>query len=159
MDGHADARVGAATTEIALHDAVDGDVDVCVHRIRSTRQQRGRAHQLAGLTVSALRHVEVDPGLLQCMQLVVVGRALDADHLALTHIADPQHAGSWATRSICTVQAPHWVMLQPNFVATRCVRLRSSQTKGMSGATSWTSCCWPLTCMCNGFACFLRRDL
>ena len=54
VNGGADARVGGAAADVAGH----GGVDVGVRRPGRLRQQRDRRHDLAGLTVAALRHVQ-----------------------------------------------------------------------------------------------------
>ena len=66
VDGRADALVGAAAADVAGHRGVD--VGVGGLRLRG-EQRRGR-HDLAGLAVAALRHVELDPGLLHRMAAV-----------------------------------------------------------------------------------------
>src|SRR3569833_3788826 len=38
--------------------------------------------------------------------------------------------------SICTVQAPHWAMPQPNLVPVNCRLSRNTQSSGVSGSTS-----------------------
>src|SRR5215831_2067256 len=54
-----DAVVGAAATGVG-----DLGVDLRIRRISVPAQQRHGAHDHAGLTVAALRHVELDPGAL-----------------------------------------------------------------------------------------------
>jgi hypothetical protein len=49
----------------------------------------------------------------------------------------------WATPSMCTVQAPHNPMPQPNFVPVIPRTSRKTHSRGMSGSTS-TSCDAPL---------------
>src|ERR1700740_134926 len=55
----AQARISAATANIG-----DIGVDIRVRRIGEVLQERDRRHDLAGLAVTALRHVLGDPGLL-----------------------------------------------------------------------------------------------
>src|SRR5215470_8486154 len=55
----ADPRVGAAATDVGHR-----IVDVLVGRLRLALEERGRGHDLPGLAVPALRHVERRPGLL-----------------------------------------------------------------------------------------------
>ena len=60
MNGGADAGIGATATQIALH----GRVDFSVRRAGDLGQQCGGLHDLAGLTIPALRNLMIDPGLL-----------------------------------------------------------------------------------------------
>ena len=55
--------VRRAAAEVARH----RPVDVGVGRMRILLEQRGGGHDLAGLAITALRHVELAPGLLQRM--------------------------------------------------------------------------------------------
>src|SRR3989449_11978 len=70
LDGRPDARVGAAAADVARH----GPVDVGVGGVRLARQQRGGRHDLAGLAVAALDHLQIEPGLLD---LLAGGRVAD----------------------------------------------------------------------------------
>src|SRR6266536_1671821 len=54
------ADIGSAAAEIAVH----GCVDVLVGRLRVFGEQGGGGHDLAGLAVAALRHVDFLPGEL-----------------------------------------------------------------------------------------------
>src|SRR6266478_5305337 len=75
MDCGAYALVGAAAAQIAGHRGVD----VGIRRLRGVRQQGRRRHDLAGLTIAALRHVQLDPGLLY--RMAAIGRqTLDGGH-------------------------------------------------------------------------------
>src|SRR5262245_44586657 len=58
LDGCTNARVGAATADVAGH----GAVDIGVARLRLCREQRARRHDLAGLAITALNHIEREPG-------------------------------------------------------------------------------------------------
>ena len=68
------------------------------------------------------------------------------------HYANPmlsiQATGSRHERTglppMCTVQAPHWAMPHPNLVPVRPRMSRSTQSSGVSGATS-TARAWPFT--------------
>src|SRR5580692_752640 len=68
LDGAEDARIGAAAADVAVHVADD----VVAARILVGREQCRGLHDLAGLAVTALRHLQVEPGLLQ--RMVAVGR-------------------------------------------------------------------------------------
>ena len=73
LDPGADARVAAATTDIAVHRRVD----VLIGGMGRLDQQRGRRHDLARLTVAALGNVELHPGGLQFLADRMGGHALD----------------------------------------------------------------------------------
>src|SRR6516165_9175557 len=60
VDGGADADISGAAADIAAHRVVD----VGVGRLRVLLEQRRRRHDLTGLAIAALRHLEVDPGRL-----------------------------------------------------------------------------------------------
>src|SRR5687767_12002621 len=77
VDRRADAWIGAAAAEVALHRG--GNVGVA--RLRVGREQGGGAHDLARLAVAALRHIQLPPGGLHL--LARLGRAdrLDRGHL------------------------------------------------------------------------------
>ena len=87
-DGGADARVGPAAAEVAAHRLVD--VLVAGRRVRG--QQRGRAHDLARLAEPALRHRQLDPGLLQRV-IAVRGQALDGGDRLARRAGQRHHAG------------------------------------------------------------------
>src|SRR5687767_11488814 len=63
MDRLANARVSAAATDVAAHRLID----IRVGRFRVLFQQRRGGHDLAGLAVAALGHVDLDPRLLHRM--------------------------------------------------------------------------------------------
>src|SRR5580704_1366890 len=83
----ADALVGAAATDIGHR-----LVDVLVGRLRGALEEGCRGHDLAGLAVAALRHVDRKPCLLHGMR--ARGReALDGDDLVgRLDVADPHRA-------------------------------------------------------------------
>src|SRR6266568_8417174 len=62
MHAGADALVGAAAADVGHR-----FVDVRIGRLRLFLEQRGGRHDLPGLAVAALRHVERRPGLLHRM--------------------------------------------------------------------------------------------
>jgi len=64
MNGLSDSQVSAAAAKVAGHRVVD----VVVRRFRIAREQRSRVHDLAGLAVTALRHVFLNPGVLERVQ-------------------------------------------------------------------------------------------
>src|SRR5215472_141693 len=76
MDGGADALVGSAAADIGHR-----RVDIGIGRFRLLLEQRSRRHDHAALAIAALRHVEVEPGLLHRMQLAVLRQSLDRGDL------------------------------------------------------------------------------
>lgn len=99
LDRGTDALIRATSADIARH----GGVDVIIRRLRSVLQRR-RRHDLAGLAVAALHHLQLHPRLLQ-------GRALGrlADRLDRGVALSPtlstgvrQERTGWPSR--CTVQ-------------------------------------------------------
>src|SRR5438876_6573092 len=60
LDSLADPDIRAAAADVPRH----GGVDIAVGRVGVGREQRRRGHDLAGLAIAALRHLEIDPGLL-----------------------------------------------------------------------------------------------
>src|SRR5271166_1880685 len=89
LDGGANALIGPAAANVAVHRAVD----VGVRGMRRLFQKRRGLHDLAGLTIAALRHVERAPSLLKRM----ISRGVEAfdggDRLA-AGVADRRDAGS-----------------------------------------------------------------
>src|SRR5271157_1986604 len=89
LDGGANALIGPAAADVAVHRAVD----VGVGGMRRLFQKRRGLHDLAGLTIAALRHVERAPSLLKRM----ISRGVEAfdgrDRLAVG-VADRCDAGS-----------------------------------------------------------------
>src|SRR6266404_888654 len=63
LDSLADARIGSAATDVSRHRGVD----VGVARLRHGGEQRRGGHDLPGLAIAALRHVQLDPGLLNLL--------------------------------------------------------------------------------------------
>ena len=63
MNGAADALIGAASADVAVH----GAIDFGVRGFWRLRQQCRRGHDLSGLTVAALRNLFCNPGRLQRM--------------------------------------------------------------------------------------------
>src|SRR5215467_6097330 len=84
-----DALVGAATADVGHR-----LVDIRVSRLGLLREERRRGHDLAGLAIAALRHVDCGPGLLHGMR-AVARQALDGDDLvAGLDRADRYRAGA-----------------------------------------------------------------
>src|ERR1700760_3692546 len=61
LDRSADALIGAASADIPRH----GGVDVVIRRLRRVLPGGRRRHDLAGLAVAALHHLQFQPRLLQ----------------------------------------------------------------------------------------------
>ena len=104
---------------------------------RLLREQRRRGHQHAALAVAALRHLVLDPGLLQGMRLLRRAERLDRDDAPCRA---PPSSGVTQERtalpSTCTVQAPQAATPQPNLVPVRPSRSRSAHSSGICGAAS-----------------------
>src|SRR6516165_5500209 len=129
LDRSADALIGAASADIARH----GGVDVVIRRLRRVLQQRRRRHDLAGLAVAALHHLQLQPRLLQGRALRRLADRLDRGDRAL---ADRGDAGRVAAPSTCTVQAPHSAWPQPNLVPVMPSTSRSTHSSRVSPSTS-----------------------
>src|SRR6267378_3302976 len=63
LDSLADAHISTAATDVPRH----GGVDIAIGRVGVGREQLRRGHDLAGLAIAALRHLERDPGLLDLL--------------------------------------------------------------------------------------------
>ena len=95
LDGGPDAEVGPAPAEVSAHRFVD----VGVGRVGVAVQEGHGLHDLAGLAVAALGHVVVDPGLLDGVQLVTLGQAVDRRDVLAGDRADRGDAGAaWPCR-------------------------------------------------------------
>src|SRR5687767_11863799 len=67
LDAFADPQIGTAAADVAIHRGID----LYVGWLVVGAEQRGGRHNLAGLTVAALRHVDFSP---RDLQRVVAGR-------------------------------------------------------------------------------------
>src|ERR1700686_3094773 len=83
MNRGADALVGSATADVGHR-----CVDIGIGRLRVGLEQRSCGHHHAALAIAALRHVEVEPGLLHRVQLAVLGERLDGGDLLAADGAD-----------------------------------------------------------------------
>src|ERR1043165_8132966 len=83
LDSLANPEIRRAATQVAPHRAVD----LRIARLRVAFEQRSRRHELAALTIPALRNVELAPGLLQRMFSRGV-EALDRGHGLSAHRRD-----------------------------------------------------------------------
>src|SRR6202008_4485960 len=77
LDRGANARVGAAATDVAAHRVVD----LLVGRLGGALEQRRGRHDLAGLAVTALGDTDVGPRRLQGLADRVGADPLDRDDL------------------------------------------------------------------------------
>src|ERR1700738_3183380 len=82
------ASVRSATADVAGH----GEVDVGVARVRNRDQERGRRHDLARLTVAALRNLEVQPRPLDGAPRWCLPDPLDGGDLLTGHRPDRHDA-------------------------------------------------------------------
>ena len=89
MDCSANVVISAATTDVAGH----GRVDVRVAGLRILGQQRGRTHDLARLAVTALRHVVLQPSLLNRV-IRMRRKTFDGLHLLAHHRSNRRHTGA-----------------------------------------------------------------
>src|SRR5262249_32626848 len=88
LDRSADPRIGAAAADVAVH----GLVDLGIGGLRGSPQQRGRGHDLAGLTVTALWDADLDPGRLQRAPNGIAADGFDRHDLAAGHRRDGRDA-------------------------------------------------------------------
>src|SRR6267143_36770 len=63
LDSLADSHISTAAADVPRHRGVD----IAIGRVGFGREQRRRGHDLAGLAIAALRHLERDPGLLDLL--------------------------------------------------------------------------------------------
>jgi hypothetical protein len=88
FDRGADAVIGAAPADIAAHCGID----LGVARVRIAGQQFGGRHDLPGLTIAALRHVELHPRRLQFFPDRMSGDAFDGGDGGGADAGDRRHA-------------------------------------------------------------------
>src|ERR1700722_8671634 len=92
LDSAEDARIGPAPADVAIHVANN----VITARIFVAREQRRSLHDLAGLAVAALRHLQINPGFLQ--RMIAVGRkAFDRGDILARHHRNRSLAGTHGT--------------------------------------------------------------
>ena len=133
----ANAHIGGAAADVAAHRRVD----VRIARILALRQQRAGAHDLAGLAVAALHHVQIKPGFLHRLAFRRGAHGFDGgDFLPTAAETGVMHERT-GTPSRCTVQAPHMAMPQPNLVPVRPASSRKNHSSGMCGSPSKVSGC------------------
>jgi hypothetical protein len=84
-----DAGIGAAAANITHH----GSVDFFVAGMRIGFEQRGGRHNLPGLAVATLRHINFEPGFLQGV-IAVFRKPFDGGNGAVAYGRDGQYAGA-----------------------------------------------------------------
>src|SRR5579864_6977021 len=89
MDCGADARVGAAAADVG-----HGVVDVAVARVRVLCEQRRGDKHLPTLTVAALRHLVLEPGLLHRVHAAARREPLDGGDLFARRGRDRKRTGT-----------------------------------------------------------------
>ena len=105
-------------------------------RFRLVLEQVRRTHDLAGLTVTALRHLLGEPGLLHRMT-GIRRQALDCRHGLSGDLRNLRLAENARWPSMCTMQAPHRPAPQPNLVP---VSFKSSRITHSSSLRRRISC-------------------
>jgi hypothetical protein len=136
MNGLAHASIRAA----AAHRVGHGEVDIGVRWLRFFVEQRGCGHDHACLTITALRNVFIDPGLLARMARFG-GKSLNggvAFAVGFDTGIRQDRTPAWPSR---TVQAPHTPAPQLYFVPVNCRRSRNTHSSGMSGTALITRSC------------------
>src|SRR3974377_2176126 len=88
LNGAHNARIGAASTDVAVHVSDD----LLARRLLVGGEQCRRLHDLAGLAVPASRHLLRNPGLLPRMLAV---QALDSGDLLARRFPDSDPAGAY----------------------------------------------------------------
>src|SRR4029077_10237332 len=89
LDGGGDALVGAAAADIPAHRAVD----LVLGRVLAGGEKRRGLHDLTGLAIAALRHIQGAPGLLHRVVALRI-EALDRRHRAAGDVAYRGNAGA-----------------------------------------------------------------
>jgi hypothetical protein len=90
LDGCSDAHVGGAAAQIARH----GRVDIGVIGVRRARQERRGRHNLTRLTIAALHHIDIQPGLLNFLSARGLSHGFDGRNRFVTHRTHGQHTGA-----------------------------------------------------------------
>src|SRR6266853_1838970 len=78
LDSLADSHISAAATDVPRH----GSVDIAIGRLGVGREQRRRGHDLAGLAIAALRHLEVDGARAAQAEAATEFRTGHSEHIA-----------------------------------------------------------------------------
>jgi hypothetical protein len=131
LDRFTDADIGAAATDVSCHRSINVGI---VRMWRGSEQRRCR-HDLTRLAIAALDDFQVQAfctlapvGVAPTPSIVVMAR------LPIAPTGRRQERRGLP--SICTVQAPHWAMPQPNLVPVMPSTSRSTQSSGVSAGPS-----------------------
>src|SRR6516165_9927651 len=89
LDGGGDTLIAAAAADVPAHRAVD----LLLGRVLCRRKERCRLHDLAGLTIAALRDIQGAPRLLHRVIAVAV-EPFDRRYRTTADITDGRSAGS-----------------------------------------------------------------
>jgi hypothetical protein len=131
LSGGGDSLIAAAATDIAAHDA--GDLGF--GRVFAGRQEGRCLHDLAGLAIAALRHLNVRQAF--CTGWLPSGSRpsiVTTARPSVSPIAVTQARVAWP--STWTVQAPHSAIPQPNFVPVNPSSSRRYQRSGIDVSSS-----------------------
>src|SRR6266853_2490705 len=90
LDSLADSHIRTAAADVPRHRGVD----IAIGRVGVGREQRRRGHDLAGLAIAALRHLQIDPGLLNLLAGRRLADGLDGDDLLSRHRRNRRDAGT-----------------------------------------------------------------
>jgi hypothetical protein len=90
MDACANALIGGAAAQIAAHCVVD----IAVTGLGIFCQQRDSGHDLAGLTIPALRNIKISPDFLNRFSDFIAGNAFNGGYGGPFDIAKKSLAGS-----------------------------------------------------------------
>src|SRR5258706_4600937 len=88
LDPGADACIGPAATDVSGHRTVD----IAIGRVGVGGEQGRCGHDLAGLAVAALRHLQLDPGLLNLLACRSGANGLDRRDALASHGRDGRDA-------------------------------------------------------------------
>jgi hypothetical protein len=90
FNGLTNANVGAAAADVPGHRYVN----VGVIRMRVARKKRDCGHDLSGLAVAALHHLEIEPSSLDLSAGVRIPNGLDGHDGCIADAADGRYAGT-----------------------------------------------------------------
>jgi len=90
MNRFSNSRVRTAAADIAAHRLVN----IFVAGLQIFREEDGRAHDLPGLAIAALRHIELDPRFLQRVS-EIHRKTLDRRDVPAFRARDGRDAGAY----------------------------------------------------------------
>jgi len=114
-------------------------------------EQRHGGHDLAGLAITALNHLAVEPGVLNLVADCRAADSLDRRDLDAPMAVDGSDTGARGHAIDMHVQAPQSAIPQPNFVPVMPARRATPRRSGVSPSTS-TLCVFPLILMTKAMA-------